>query len=224
MTRLETFVDAAFAFAITLLVISVGSVPKSLSELVLALKAAPSFLVSFVLIMMVWMGHRKWSRRFGLEDTVTTLLSLGLVFLMLVYVVPLRSMASALLHFASAGYFPSELSIEGPEELAGLFVIYGFGSFGVSGAIALLYARAKAARELQLNELEVVLTHEEIASWTTMALTGLVSALLALLAPAKLGVWAGFVYPTLCISMPSIGIYYAKKAERLREARTADSS
>lgn len=40
-TRLEAFVDAAFAFAVTLLVISVDSIPKSGAEMVDALKSHP---------------------------------------------------------------------------------------------------------------------------------------------------------------------------------------
>lgn len=43
MTRLETFIDAAFAFAITILVISIGELPKNYGELVNALKDAPAF-------------------------------------------------------------------------------------------------------------------------------------------------------------------------------------
>ena len=34
MTRIETFVAAAFAFAVTMLVISVGSVPETMQEFV----------------------------------------------------------------------------------------------------------------------------------------------------------------------------------------------
>jgi uncharacterized membrane protein len=37
-TRLETFVDAAFAFALTMLVISVDAIPQSFDELLQALK------------------------------------------------------------------------------------------------------------------------------------------------------------------------------------------
>jgi len=37
VTRLETFMDAAFAFATTMLVISVGTLPKNYQELVLSL-------------------------------------------------------------------------------------------------------------------------------------------------------------------------------------------
>lgn len=39
-TRLEAFVDAAFAFALTLVVISVGDLPKNSEDLIEALKSA----------------------------------------------------------------------------------------------------------------------------------------------------------------------------------------
>ena len=43
MTRVETFADAAFAFAVTLLVISVDDVPRTFDELIVALKSVPIF-------------------------------------------------------------------------------------------------------------------------------------------------------------------------------------
>ena len=44
VTRLETFVDAAFAFAMTLLVVSFDAMPESFSELYDALRRLPAFL------------------------------------------------------------------------------------------------------------------------------------------------------------------------------------
>jgi hypothetical protein len=37
-TRMDTFIDAAFAFAVTMLVISVGDIPNNYDELIIALK------------------------------------------------------------------------------------------------------------------------------------------------------------------------------------------
>jgi uncharacterized membrane protein len=92
MTRLETFVDAAFAFATTMLVISVGTIPGNYQELILALKGVPAFLASFSIVMLFWLSHRQWSQRYGMTDTVSTFLSLGKVFVILVYVYPLKLM------------------------------------------------------------------------------------------------------------------------------------
>ena len=63
VTRLEAFVDAAFAFAVTLLVISIDAIPDSRAALVLALKSVPSFAACFAMIAMFWAAHARWSRR-----------------------------------------------------------------------------------------------------------------------------------------------------------------
>ena len=46
VTRLETFVDAAFAFAVTLLVVSFDAMPSSFAELYDALRRLPAFLAA----------------------------------------------------------------------------------------------------------------------------------------------------------------------------------
>ena len=90
MTRIETFTDAAFAFAVTLLVVSIDSIPASYVELVGALQGLPAFAVSFAFLFMFWYAHHDWSRRYGLDDFATVLLSALLVFLVMVFVYPLK--------------------------------------------------------------------------------------------------------------------------------------
>jgi uncharacterized membrane protein len=66
MTRLETFTDAAFAFAVTLLVVGGGdAIPTNFDELILAMKQVPAFAASFANIMLFWYAHHVWSRRPG---------------------------------------------------------------------------------------------------------------------------------------------------------------
>ena len=67
VTRLEAFVDATFAFAVTLLVISLESIPDSIPGMLQALKGVPAFAASFAQIMLFWSAHATWSRRFGLR-------------------------------------------------------------------------------------------------------------------------------------------------------------
>lgn len=50
VTRLETFVDAAFAFAVTLLVVSFDAMPSSFAELYDALRRLPAFLAGFAIL------------------------------------------------------------------------------------------------------------------------------------------------------------------------------
>ena len=79
VTRLETFVDAAFAFAVTLLVVSFDAMPSSFAELYDALRRLPAFLAGFAILALFWHGHHRFSRNFGLEDGTIVFLSLALV-------------------------------------------------------------------------------------------------------------------------------------------------
>ena len=62
MTRLETFIDAAFAFAITMLVIVTQQIPDDIKTLLAAFKNVPAFVASIVVIGIFWRGHWLWSQ------------------------------------------------------------------------------------------------------------------------------------------------------------------
>ena len=71
------------------------------------MKQVPAFAASFANIMLFWYAHHVWSRRFGLDDAGTVFLSLLLIFLVLIYVYPLKAIYSGAIEFFSGGYFPS---------------------------------------------------------------------------------------------------------------------
>ena len=204
-TRLETFVDAAFAFALTLLVISFDAVPGNYQELELALRATPAFLFGFLVLTMFWMAHRNWSIRYGLDTTLTNLLSLALVFIILIYVYPLRAMATAAVSALSGGWLPSEFTVSSYAELRGLFVIYGVGFLLGNLCIVGLYFHALGQREaLALSAREVLLTRHEIFAWLVASSIGLLSAGLALVVPDRLVGLAGWAYFLLALVMPLV--------------------
>ena len=124
VTRIEAFVDAAFAFAVTLLVISFNALPDSVGALVEALKGVPAFAASFSLLAMLWWQHADWSRRYGLDDGRSVLLSLLLVFLVLVYVFPLRIIFTAFFGWVTNGWLPLGVTIRGARDLQLLFLSY----------------------------------------------------------------------------------------------------
>ena len=97
MTRLETFIGAAFAFAVTMLVISKGQVPDDIQALLVAFKNVPAFLASIAVLSIFWRGHWLWSRRFGLEDGVSILISWTMLVTILIYVYPLKYMTMSFL-------------------------------------------------------------------------------------------------------------------------------
>ena len=61
--RLAMFVDGAFAFTLTLLVIGGDVVPDSAGALLEMLGGIPAFAVCFWMIAFFWHGHVRWRRR-----------------------------------------------------------------------------------------------------------------------------------------------------------------
>lgn len=205
-TRLEAFVDAAFAFALTLLVISFDAVPQSFDELMIALRAVPAFLFGFCILAMFWIAHRNWSMRFGLDTTFSTLVSLALIFILLVYVYPLRAMATAAVSAVTNGWLPTEFYIDDVSKVRGLFAIYGVGFFVSNLCLVLLNWHAlRRADSLALMPEERLLTWYEILAWSIVGSSGLASLILAVALPDRLVGLAGWIYMGLAVIMPTFG-------------------
>src|SRR3982750_269648 len=91
MTRLETFIDAAFAFAVTTMVIASDRAPDDINALLGAFRNVPAFVASVAVLGIFWRGHWLWSRRYGLEDGVSTFISWALLVSVLIYIYPLKA-------------------------------------------------------------------------------------------------------------------------------------
>jgi uncharacterized membrane protein len=193
-TRLEAFVDAAFAFAVTLLVIAGDSLPTSIAELEAALKQIPAYAASFALIMRFWTSHADWSRRYGLDDTASNRLSLLLVFVLLIFVYPLKMVFSSLFAVLTLGYLPTPFSIGSVAEVPLMFQTFavGFGSMALI-MMLLFNGTLKKAVALQLSADEVAYARFKRQDWALVAVFSLLSLLLAVLIPAtpQSGVWVG---------------------------------
>jgi uncharacterized membrane protein len=182
VTRLEAFVDAAFAFAVTLLVISLDSIPDSIPAMMEALKGTPAFAVSFAQIMMFWAAHANWSRRFGLDDTPSSGLGLLLVFLVLVYVYPLKILFGSFFAWISGGWLPPVAQITKLLDLQLMFVMYGIAFGTLSLCVALLNRQAlRSNLTPPLDAKERAMVRGEIARWLYSALLAAVSIAVALL-------------------------------------------
>src|SRR3989449_3905682 len=77
ISRIEGLSDAVFAFAVTLLVVSL-EVPKTFNELASAMRGFGAFAISFVLLFMIWFYQYKFFRRYGLQDNTTVWLTAAL--------------------------------------------------------------------------------------------------------------------------------------------------
>lgn len=199
VTRLEAFVDAAFAFAVTLLVISIDEIPDSREALVLALKAVPSFAACFAMIAMFWAAHARWSKRYGFDDTTSTVLSLMLVFVVLVYVYPLRLQFGVFFAWVSNGWLPSPMRVDSVADIGFMFLVYGLAFAMMSLCMLGLYLHAWRRRvALALDAGERARTLGELAIWVYFVVVGTLSLLLALWAPP----WAGMAYALLVLTGP----------------------
>lgn len=195
VTRLDTFVDAAFAFVLTLLVISFDDIPSNIQEMLAAVKQIPAFAASFAMLMWFWIQHRRWSRRYGLENGSTILASLTLMFVMLVYVYPLRMIFEGMFSQISGGYLDTTYRIESFDDLRLIFIFYSAGFLPMSLLVSQLYRLALRNRDLlNLNEIEVRRTRLEIHIWTIAASFAVVSTVIALTVPDVWVPLAGYMY------------------------------
>jgi uncharacterized membrane protein len=212
MTRIEVFVDAAFAFAVTMLVISLDSIPRSYDELVLAMKSIPAFTVSVIQLAWLWHVHSEWSRRYGLDDSRTVTLSVAMLIVVLIYIYPLRILFAGMFTWLSGGYFPPAFN-ESMEisQLSNLFIFFGIGFVVICLIYVLMYRHAIARKEyLRLSKLELYDTQTRIYAWLGSACIGLLSILLALILQNQWLPFSGFAYALLSFWLPRIHLRRAK--------------
>lgn len=194
-TRIEVFVDAAFAFAVTMLVISFDAIPSNWDEMIIAVKTIPAFAFAIGQLVWVWYEHVKWSRRFGIEDAATVFLSTVLLIVVLVWIYPLRILAEGLFAWLTNGYLPQNFRLDSYDQLAGMFIFLGAGFTALCAVFALLYAYAARRHEaLRLDPGERYATQTAALTWAGSAVVGVVSALAAVALPGPWTPFAGFAY------------------------------
>lgn len=205
VTRLDTFIDAAFAFVLTLLVISFDEIPSNFDEMLLAIKRIPGFFASFCALMMFWLSHRRWSRRYGLESNRTVLLSLAVIFMVLVYVYPLRMIFEGMFDSISNGYFTSDLELETYAEVRAMFMFYSIGSGIMALLICDLYRNALINKHtLSLNQDELFATKLDITNWFVIAIFSMISIVITIIAPDGLVALAGYIYFLMFAALPLV--------------------
>ncbi len=216
-TRLEGFVDASFAFAVTLVVISIGRVPASVPDMLQALRGVPTFAVCFVLIARMWKSHRDWSRHYDLEDGTAVALSIGLVFLVLIYVYPLRLLFALMFAGLSGGRLMDQpVTIGSAFELRAAFAVFGIGYAAIWLVLASLYRHALRARaSIGLDAAEIAVTRFRIRQNVAFAAVALLSVAAAAVLPFDRSPWLTTMPGTLYLLM--IPIAAALRGRCVRE-------
>ncbi|MEQ8905115.1 TMEM175 family protein [Ekhidna sp.] len=225
-TRIETFSDAVFAVAFTLVVLS-SAVPETFDELRKSISdILPSF-ICIVLIVVIWYQHYIFFLRYGLQNTKTVTVNTFLLFLVLIYIYPLKFLARFLVElysgliFGMPDNFMDDFGGEmNSENMTLLMTAYGTGATFIFMAMAWLYRHAYKKREqLELNKYETFTTKVSLLQNLLMGAIPFLSTMVAFLHPFGHGAWnfgiAGFIYMLYLPVMITFGYLVDRKTKQL---------
>jgi uncharacterized membrane protein len=160
-SRIENFSDAVFAFSITLLMISL-EVPKTFSHILSLTDELIAFAVTIIPLFIIWQQHRLFFRRYGLDDRAILVWNTVLLFIVLIFIFPLKFLSLFLIRFISWPLFGTEnvfITMIDGTQVPWLMVYYGIGALGILFVFSRFYKYAlKMKDELDLSGQEVNLT------------------------------------------------------------------
>lgn len=220
-TRLEAFTDAAFALAITLTLLS-SSVPNTFAELSDSMQNLIPFGGCVVLVMIIWYQHYIFFLRYGLQDLKTIVLNTFLIFLILVYVYPLKFLFVVLQNLY-VGLFTGNpelithtfTNIVSYEDSRFLMIIYGLGAGLIFFTFAMMYRHALRQKiALELDEYEVFQSVSGLRVNLLMTSIPILSALIAF--SGIFGAWNFLLSGMTYMLYPPVMILNGKMRERKR--------
>jgi uncharacterized membrane protein len=210
--RLEGFSDAVFAFAVTLLVVSL-EVPRTAEELFTAIRGFPAFGICLGFLALIWFEHSRYFRAYPLTDGVTVALNILLLFVLLLYVYPLKFLFTVLMD--QLLWRAPDTAVRTLENFHALMTIYGLGFLALNGILVLMKLNARRhAVVLGLGPRDLALLAGGIARNVANGLVALVSVFIALFT-ADNGLFGGFIYALLGPLNWWLGVRMARRARTL---------
>lgn len=148
----------------------------------------PSAAASFALIAWFWWAHIAWSKHSQLNNRATVVLNLLLVFLVLIYMFPLRLMFGELFSALTGGWLPSPFTAPlDTRGLIALLAVYGLAVTSMSACIAALYLLTlRERRELGTPRSEVLEVSSYLIAFCAYTAAGIL-ALASLAALVNIG-------------------------------------
>lgn len=220
-SRLETFSDAVFAFALTLVIVSI-EVPRSFNDLLETMRGTLSFAVCFVLLFYIWNTQNVFFRRYGLNDNITLVLNGCLLFVVLIYTFPLKFLS--LILFSGGNYMQNghiyRMLLD--SQVSTLMLIYGAGYTSINILFCLMYRNAgRQAEKLELTPGEIYETNTLSYVNLFAACVGLAAMTTALILPEEYAGQSGFIY-FLIPFVYAVWFSYRGRKARLKFSRPGD--
>jgi uncharacterized membrane protein len=214
-SRLETFSDAVFAFALTLIIVSI-EVPKSFDELVEPMKGTLSFAVCFAILFQIWNNQNLFFRRYALKNTYIMILNAILLFVVLIYSYPLKFLSMLLFSFSDGKYVQNghEFMMIRDSQVQPLMIVYGAGFFVIYGLFYLMYKHVDQHKvDLELSSAELFVTKSLTGINLICMCICLTAMLLAGIFPAAAGP-SGFTY---CLIPVAYTVWFKYRAVKLKQ-------
>lgn len=184
ISRVEAFSDAVFAFAATLMVVNFDMSADFESIGKADATSFLSFAVSFFVLVGLWWVHYNFFRRTNYMDNWILALNAVLLFVVLYYVFPLKSLVQSIMGEG----------ITTRNSLASLFVLYGIGFLLIFLCVSLMYHRAFKKSKSPKDSIELYFYFRHFLIFV------LVGAISVALASLKIGIrfgLPGFAYAIL---------------------------
>ena len=182
-SRLEALSDGVFAFAATLMVVNIGA-NTSITSFKDELPNFISFAVSFFVMMGIWKVHYNFFRRTDYIDNWIIALNMILLFTVLFYIFPVRSLLIT-------GFGGNRISID---DFSDIFQLYSIGFALIFTSLFFMYLRTYKKDIKEGKNLKYLFYTRHFFIFITM---GLISFLLAKFQVGLLYGIPGFVYAFL---------------------------
>ncbi|MGW9686680.1 TMEM175 family protein [Flagellimonas sp. 2504JD1-5] len=165
ISRIEAFSDAVFAFAATLLVVSVGSESND-SALQIDWVRFLSFAISFFVLVGIWSVHYNFFRRTDYIDSWIIAINSILLFLVLYYIFPIKSLLEA---------WAGSISLN-MEEFSSLFQLYSLGFLLIFFCFAIMYLRAYQKTKRKNRDVNLLFYSRHFSIYAVVAIISIVLA------------------------------------------------
>lgn len=191
--RIETFSDGVFAFAVTLLIVSL-EVPKNFEDLLVSMRGFFAFGISFTVLILIWAEQHRFFRNYGMEDGWTITLNGALLFIVLFYTYPLKFLFTLIFSDQIYGPDKSPMKITS-HQVPTLMMIYALGFIAIYFIFFLLYFNAYLkSKKMGFTPLRKFDCKTEMYKEIIMISTGICSLLFSFLLNDERSGLAGFIY------------------------------